>query len=100
MLLFTKPGCGKCNYVKSKVNLEEIGVREAVLSEDNPGALAELAWFELVDVAEKKLPLLVFDNNYWTRGIEDSYISDAVRITKYLKNLAAKTKEDELMEME
>ncbi len=29
------------------------------LTGDNPNALAELAWFELVEEAEKELPLLV-----------------------------------------
>ena len=36
-----------------------MGIVVQELGPDNPSALAHLAWFELVEVAEKNLPLLV-----------------------------------------
>jgi len=56
MRLFTKPGCDKCDWVKA--NLPE-GV--AVTTHDilTADGLAELAFCELVTVAERQLPILV-----------------------------------------
>ena len=76
MTLFTKLGCEKCEYVKKIVDLKKLGVKEEVLSPDNPDSLAHLAWHELVAVAETQLPILVLDDS--------SSISGAVRIKNYL----------------
>ncbi|MBM4326736.1 MAG: hypothetical protein FJ118_06190 [Deltaproteobacteria bacterium] len=60
--LFTKPGCGKCDWVKSHVELEKRpDVQVLNLDGENPEALAMLAYFECVTLAEKKLPILVSD---------------------------------------
>ena len=76
MTLFTKVGCTKCDYIKNQFKLNEMGVSIEVLSQDNPAALAHLAWHELVDTAKKELPILVLDDN--------SSISGAIPIKKYL----------------
>ncbi len=78
MTLFTKDGCGKCDYVKKKVNLRSLGVNVEVLGPDNADALAHLAWHELVSLAEKHLPILVLD--------DCSHIADAVPILRYLRH--------------
>ena len=82
MTLFTKIGCEKCEYVKKSVDLKELGVKEEVLSPDNPDSLAHLAWHELVAVAETQLPILVLDDS--------SSIAGAVRIKNYLIAMISK----------
>ena len=79
MTLFTKVGCGKCDYVKRHVNLSAVGVRVEELGPDNPDALAHLAWHGLVTVAERSLPILVLDDS--------RYLTGAVRIRKYLQEM-------------
>jgi hypothetical protein len=60
--LFTKEGCGKCDWVKSKVDLENMkDVNVLKLDTENPEALALLAYFECVSLSEKQLPILVSD---------------------------------------
>ena len=79
MKLFTKPACDKCEFIKSKFNLEEIGVIEQRLTTDNPVALAELAYYECVELAERELPILV---------TEDSQIfTGAINIKNYLRDM-------------
>jgi glutaredoxin 2 len=80
MTLFTKPNCDKCHYIKGKFNLEALGVHEDNLNDENPEALAHLAWHQLVDVAEKELPILVLDDS--------SYLTGAIKIKTYLKKVA------------
>ena len=76
--LFTKEGCGKCDWVKSKVNLENIkDLNVMMLNEENPEALAMLAYFECVSLSEKKLPILVSDGG--------KVITGAVQIRNYLE---------------
>lgn len=64
LILFTKPGCAKCDYVKRKLNLTASGIRDALglrleeLDLENFSGLADLAYYELVRVAEKNLPIL------------------------------------------
>jgi glutaredoxin 2 len=82
LTLFTKAGCEKCNYVKMRVDLKRLGVREEVLGPDNPDSLAHLAWHELVALAETQLPILVLDDS--------SSITGAVRIKNYLERLKEK----------
>ncbi len=77
MTLFTKPGCEKCHYITDKFDLTALGVNLDVLGPDNPDALAHLAWHELVDVAERELPILVLDDM--------SHITGAINIKSYLK---------------
>ena len=76
MTLFTKEGCEKCEYVKSHVDLNRLGVRVEVLGPENPESLAHLAWHELVTLAETQLPILVLDDN--------SALTGAIRIKNYL----------------
>ena len=83
MTLFTKVGCEKCEYVKKSVDLKKLGVKEEVLSQDNPDSLAHLAWHELVAAADTQLPILVLDDS--------SSITGAVRIKNYLTAIIAKT---------
>jgi hypothetical protein len=60
--LFTKEGCGKCEWVKSKVGPEKLDdVNVLKLDGENPEALALLAYFECVSLSEKQLPILVAD---------------------------------------
>jgi glutaredoxin len=79
LTLFTKTGCEKCEYVKTRVDLKRLGVQEEVLGPDNPDSLAHLAWHELVSLAETQLPILVMDDS--------SSITGAVRIKNYLERL-------------
>jgi hypothetical protein len=81
MTLFTKPGCEKCHYITDKFDLSALGIAEENLSPDNPDALAHLAWHELVDVAERELPILVLDDS--------SHISGAIKIKSYLKRVGS-----------
>ncbi len=84
MTLFTKVGCGKCDYIKEQFRLDELGVQVEVLSADNPRALAHLAWHELVERAKKELPILVLDDN--------TAISGAIPIKRYLTSRLGGTK--------
>ncbi len=62
--LFTKQGCEKCDWVKDKVDLaERADVQVLSLDEDNSDALAMLAYYECVTLAEKKLPILISESN-------------------------------------
>jgi hypothetical protein len=76
MTLFTKVDCQKCHYIKEKFNLPSLGIREEVLGADNPEALAHLAWHELVETAQKELPILVLDDS--------SAVVGAIPIKKFL----------------
>jgi hypothetical protein len=76
MTLFSKPDCGKCEYVKRQVDLGGLGVHIEVLGPDNADALAHLGWHGLVEVAEKSLPILVLDDS--------SYLTGAIPIKNYL----------------
>ncbi|MBF0526324.1 MAG: hypothetical protein HQK56_14665 [Deltaproteobacteria bacterium] len=77
MTLFTKKGCTKCDFIKDKFDFDALGIKIEVLGPENPDALAHLAWHELVEVAQKKLPILVLDDN--------SYLTDVVPIQQYLR---------------
>jgi len=56
MKLFTKPGCDKCDWVKANLPAGVAVETHDILSAEG---LAELAWCELVSVAERQLPILV-----------------------------------------
>lgn len=63
MTLFTKSLCSACQEVKRSFDLGALGIRVEELAPDNPEALAHLAWHELVDKAEKSLPILVLNDS-------------------------------------
>jgi hypothetical protein len=77
MTLFTKVDCQKCHYIKEKFNLPALGIQEEILTEDNSEALAHLAWHELVETAQKELPILVLD--------DCSTVVGAIPIKKFLR---------------
>ena len=76
MILFTKPDCEKCHYITDKFDLNSLGIAQRVLTHDDADALAALAWYELVDVAEKEMPILVLEDS--------SHIAGAIKIKSYL----------------
>ena len=78
MTLFTKTDCQKCLYIKTHFNLPSLGIQEEVLGEDNPEALAHLAWHELVETAQKELPILILDDSTAVVG--------AIPIKKFLSH--------------
>lgn len=79
MTLFTKPDCRKCHYIMDKFDLAALGVNLESLAPDNPDALAHLAWHELVEIAQRELPILVLDDM--------SHITGAIKIKSYLKQV-------------
>ncbi len=56
MILFTKPNCEKCDWIKAHCDLSGVEVQEL---DENPEALGLLAYYECVVPAEKGLPILV-----------------------------------------
>lgn len=78
MTLFTKKNCSKCDYVKDAFDLKDLGVKIQLIDPESPDILAELAWYELLELVERgALPILVLDDG--------SNISSVVPIKKYLK---------------
>ena len=77
MTLFTKSLCSACQEIKREFDLKTLGVEVEELGPDNPEALAHLAWHELVETAEKTLPILVLNDS--------SAISDTEEIRRYLE---------------
>ena len=76
MILFTKPDCEKCHYITDKFDLGALGISQEVLTHEDAEALATLAWYELVEVAEKEMPILVLEDS--------SHIAGAIKIKSYL----------------
>jgi hypothetical protein len=70
MLLFSKDGCTSCDYIKKNFDLPRLGVEVKMLGNDAAEALAELAWYGLVEEAEKGLPILVCDDDRPLTGSE------------------------------
>jgi hypothetical protein len=83
MTLFTKSLCSACQNIQKEFDLKALGVELEELEPDNPGALAHLAWHELVEIAEKSLPILVLNDS--------SAISDTGEIKSYLELLISNT---------
>jgi hypothetical protein len=79
MTLFTRSLCGACQEVKNAFDLKALGVEVEELGPENPDALAHLAWFELVEDAEKNLPILVLNDS--------SAITDAEMIRNCLERM-------------
>ena len=76
--LFTKEDCKKCDNIKDAFDLESLGVKVSVITEDNPDVLADLAWYELVDLVEQgALPILVLGDG--------SHIKYELPIRRYLE---------------
>ncbi len=75
--LFTKQGCGKCDWIKSNVDLDTMQNVRVLTLGDDPEALALLAYYECVSISEKQLPILVSD----TREV----ITGAGQIRKHLQ---------------
>ena len=78
MTLFTKAGCQKCHYIKDHFNLPSLGIREEVLGENNAEALAHLAWHEMIEAAQRELPILILDDSTAVIG--------AIPIRRYLSH--------------
>ena len=77
--LFTKPGCGKCDWIKNNMDFKKMkNVKVLQLDSDNCEALALLAYYECVSLSEKKLPILVSDSR--------EVITGAGHIRKYLQD--------------
>ncbi|MBW2259040.1 MAG: hypothetical protein JRF18_01120 [Deltaproteobacteria bacterium] len=76
MTLFTKNLCSACQDIKNEFDLSALGVAVEELGPGNADALAHLAWHELVEIAEKSLPILVLNDS--------SAIADAMQIRQYL----------------
>ena len=76
MTLFTKSLCSACQGIKQEFDLKALGIEVEELGPENPGALAHLAWHELVETAEKSLPILVLDDS--------SALSDVDQIRGFL----------------
>jgi len=69
MILFTKPGCTKCEELTARLDLAALGVREVVLTGDDPAALAGLAFHGAVDLAERELPILAVGDGELISGL-------------------------------
>jgi len=81
MTLFTKDGCIKCQRIKERFNLKELGIKVEKITPDDYKVLAHLAWHELVDLVEQgKLPILVLDDG--------SHLDHEVPIRRFLKQYA------------
>lgn len=70
MKLFTKPNCPKCDWVKTKVDLNNVEVVNA----DEPRGMAELAYYELFG---EPMPILILDN--------DEVVTGAIKIKKAIE---------------
>ena len=82
MTLFTKSLCSACQDIKKEFDLDALGIKVEELEANNPGALAHLAWHELVETAEKSLPILVLNDS--------SALTDTVEIKGYLSNIVTR----------
>jgi glutaredoxin len=67
MILFTKPACKKCDYIKQAVDLDRLGVQ--VMDVTTIEGLASLAWHELVATSQVTLPILVKDDGDVVTGV-------------------------------
>ena len=82
MTLFTKSLCSACQDIKKDFDLDALGIEVEELGPHNPDALAHLAWHELVETAEKSLPILVLNDS--------STIADAIQIRHYLSGIVTR----------
>ncbi|MDD1743571.1 MAG: hypothetical protein LUO85_02990 [Methanomassiliicoccales archaeon] len=63
MLLFTKPGCQKCDWVKERI---PEGVKVNVINMETADGMAEAAFYELLN---KHTPILVVDDEVYEGAI-------------------------------
>lgn len=63
MTLFTKEDCILCHQLRKRFDLAAMDIHVEVLGNNDPGALAHLAWHGLVERARKTLPILVLDDS-------------------------------------
>jgi len=63
ILLFTKPGCQKCDYVKKKMP-KDIGVQ--IVDMSSAEGLAEAAYFEILN---RNAPILAVDEQVFEGAI-------------------------------
>jgi hypothetical protein len=82
MTLFTKSLCSACQDIKKEFDLDALGISVEEIGPENPEALANLAWYELVEMAEKSLPILVLSDS--------SAITDSGGIRGYLANIVTR----------
>jgi hypothetical protein len=82
MTLFTKSLCSACQEIKKEFDLDALGIEVEELGANNPGALAHLAWHELVETAEKSLPILVLNDS--------SAITETIEIRGYLAKIVSR----------
>ena len=82
MTLFTKSLCSACQEIKKEFDLDALGIEVEEIGPDNFDALAHLAWHELVETAEKSLPILVLNDS--------SAITDTVKIRGYLAKIVTR----------
>ncbi len=73
ILLFTKPGCQKCDYIKARL---PAGLKVTIVDTSTAGGLAEAAYYELLG---KHTPVLVVD---------DQVTEGAINILARLNELA------------
>ena len=73
ILLFTKPGCEKCDYVKERL---PPGLKVNILDMESADGMAEAAYYELLS---KYTPILVVD---------DQVVEGAINILQKLRSVA------------
>jgi deoxyxylulose-5-phosphate synthase len=64
ILLFTKPGCQKCDWVKERI---PEGVKVNVINMETAAGMAEAAYYELLS---KHTPILVVDDEVFEGAIK------------------------------
>ena len=65
--------------------MKALGITVEELGPDNLHALAELAWFECVELAEKSLPLLIVGTRVLTDGEVERYLKQLFEGNKFPK---------------
>jgi deoxyxylulose-5-phosphate synthase len=73
ILLFTKPGCQKCDWIKERI---PPGLKVDVINMETAEGMAEAAYFELLN---KNTPILVVD---------DQVVEGAINIMDRLKAIS------------
>ena len=87
MILFTKEGCQKCDWLKDHImGMKDwpIGIQIEFLDIETYQGLAELAYLGLVGLAEKSLPILVQGND---RNEPLGVVIGSIRIKRVLVGL-------------
>jgi len=73
ILLFTKPGCQKCDWIKERI---PPGLKVNVINMETAEGMAEAAYYELFN---KNMPILVVD---------DQVVEGAINILDRLKAIS------------